>query len=239
MSALMRIAAWTLAIGLVALPLVAVLNGWIAGDRWPMRRLAVTGEFRQVDEAAVREAVLPHVQRGFFAVDLDEVRADVAALPWVEQVEVRKRWPDRLEVSLAEHTPIARWADGRMLSEEGLLFAAPAGAGAGLPLFDGPEDRAGELMSFHSLARPLFLPLGLRVEQVRLSARGSWQLVLDDGTQIEAGRGEPQARLERFARMLPQLRQDPARRVARADLRYTNGFAIVWEDVAVEEEKNA
>lgn len=234
MSALMRIAAWTLAIGLVALPLVAVLNGWIAGDRWPMRRLAVTGAFEQVDEAAVREAVLPHVQRGFFAVDLDEVRADVAALPWVEQVEVRKRWPDRLEVSLAEHTPIARWADGRMLSEEGLLFAAPAGAGAGLPLFDGPEDRAGELMSFHSLARPLFLPLGLRVEQVRLSARGSWQLVLDDGTQIEAGRGEPQARLERFARMLPQLRQDPARRVARADLRYTNGFAIVWEDVAVE-----
>jgi cell division protein FtsQ len=239
MSALMRIAAWTLAIGLVALPLVAVLNGWIAGDRWPMRQLAVTGAFEQVDEAAVREAVLPHVQRGFFAVDLDDVRADVASLPWVEQVEVRKRWPDRIEVRLSEHTPVARWTDGRMLSEEGRLFAAPPGAGAGLPLFDGPEDRAGELMSFHSLARPLFLPLGLRVEQVRLSARGSWQLVLDDGTQIEAGRGEPQARLERFARMLPQLRQDPARRVARADLRYTNGFAIVWEDVAVEEENNA
>ena len=239
MSALMRIAAWTLAIGLVALPLVAVLNGWIAGDRWPMRQLAVTGAFEQVDEAAVREAVLPHVQRGFFAVDLDDVRADVASLPWVEQVEVRKRWPDRIEVRLSEHTPVARWTDGRMLSEEGRLFAAPPGAGAGLPLFDGPEDRAGELMSFHSLARPLFLPMGLRVEQVRLSARGSWQLVLDDGTQIEAGRGEPQARLARFARMLPQLRQDPARRVARADLRYTNGFAIVWEDVAVEEEKNA
>ena len=239
MSALVRIAAWTLAVGLVALPVVAVLNGWIAGDRWPMRRLAVTGEFRQVDEAAVRVAVLPHVQRGFFAVDLDGVRDDVAALPWVERVEVRKRWPDRLEVHLSEHTPVARWADGRMLSEDGLLFAAAPGAGAGLPLFDGPEARVGELMSFHSLARPLFLPLGLQVEQVRLSARGSWELVLDDGTRIEAGRGDPQARLARFARMFPQLRRDPSRRVARADLRYTNGFAIVWEDVAVEEENNA
>ena len=78
MSALMRIAAWTLAIGLVALPLVAVLNGWIAGDRWPMRSLAVTGEFRQVDEAAVREAVLPMVQQGFFAVDLGRVRDAVS-----------------------------------------------------------------------------------------------------------------------------------------------------------------
>ena len=231
MSAIVRLAAWVLAIGLVALPVVAVLNGWIAGERWPMRRLAVTGEFAQVDEAAVRAAVLPHVQRGFFAVDLDGVRAAVAALPWVAHVEVRKRWPDRLEVSLGEYKPVARWADGRMLSEQGQLFAAPEGAGAGLPLFEGPEDRAAELMAFHGIARPLFLPLGLRVERVRLSARGSWSLVLDDGTEVEAGRGDPQARLARFARMLPQLRRDPARRVARADLRYTNGFAIVWTDV--------
>ena len=234
MSALVRLAAWILAIGLVALPVVAVLNGWIAGERWPMRRLAVSGEFVQVDERAVREAVLPHVQGGFFAVDLDAVRDAVAALDWVEHVEVRKRWPDRLEVSLSEHKAVARWADGRMLSEQGRLFAAPPGAGAGLPVFEGPEDRAGELMAFHGIARPLFLPLGLQVERVRLSARGSWQLVLDDGTEVEAGRGDPQARLARFARLLPQLRRDPARRVARADLRYTNGFAIVWKDVAVD-----
>lgn len=231
MNALLRIAAWILAIGLVALPVVAVLNGWIAGDRWPMRRLAVTGEFRQVDEAAVREAVLPMVRDGFFAVDLDQVRAAVAALPWVEKVEVRKRWPDRLEVSLSEHTPVARWGEDRMLSEDGELFAAPEGAGAGLPRFEGPEDRASELMSLHSLARPLFLPLGLKVDVVRLSARGSWTLLLDDGTEIEAGRGDPQSRLARFARMLPQLRAEQARRVVRADLRYTNGFAIVWQDV--------
>mgnify|MGYP005752206793 CR=1 FL=1 len=234
MSALVRLTAWILAIGLVALPVVAVLNGWIAGDRWPMRRLAVTGEFAQVDEAAVREAVLPHVQGGFFAVDLEAVRDSVAALPWVRRVEVRKRWPDRLEVGLVEHLPVARWADGRMLSEQGQLFAAPPGAGAGLPVFEGPEDRAAELMAMHGIARPLFLPLGLRVERVRLSPRGSWSLVLDDGTEVEAGRGDPQARLARFARMLPQLRQDPARRVARADLRYTNGFAVVWKDVAVD-----
>lgn len=230
MNALLRIAAWTLAIILVALPVVAVLNGWIAGERWPMRQLGVTGEFRQVDEAAVREAVLPLVQRGFFAVDLDQVRDAVGALPWVASVQVRKRWPDRLEVSLAEHTPVARWADGRLLSEQGQLFAAPEGAGAGLPLFDGPETRTRELMSLHAIARPLFLPLGLKVESVQLSARGSLSLLLDDGTRIEAGRGDPQARLARFARMLPKIRADDPRTLERADLRYTNGFTLVWQD---------
>lgn len=239
MSAIVRLAAWILAIGLVALPGVAVFNGWIAGERWPMRHLAVTGEFRQVDESAVRAAVLPHVQDGFFAVDLDGVRRSVAGLDWVEHVDVRKRWPDRLEVALTEHNAVARWADGRMLSDQGRLFAGSAAAGADLPLFEGPEERAGELMAFHGLARPVFLPLGLKVEVVRLSARGSWSLVLDDGTQIEAGRGDPQARLARFARVLPQLRRDETRRLVRADLRYTNGFAVVWEDAVTDEEKNA
>ncbi|GAB2490262.1 cell division protein FtsQ/DivIB [Arenimonas alkanexedens] len=230
MNALLRIIAWTLAIALVTLPVYAVLNGWIAGERWPMRSLAVTGEFAQVDEAAVRQAVLPQVQRGFFAVDLAEVRDAVAALPWVERVEVRKRWPDRLEVSLTEHTPVARWADGRLLSEDGKLFAAPEGAGEGLPLFEGPEGRASELMSFHSLARPLFLTVGAKVASVQLSPRGSWSLQLDDGTRVEAGRGDPQARLARFARLLPRLRENDARVLVRADLRYTNGFTLVWGD---------
>lgn len=228
MNALLRIAAWTLALALVLAPVVAVLNGWIAGDRWPMRRLAVTGEFRQVDEGAVRAAVLPHVQGGFFAVDPDAVHAAVAGLPWVEHVQVRKRWPDRLEVALTEHAPVARWGGDRMLSEDGKLFAAPPGAGEGLPLFEGPEARAGELMAVHGQARQVFLPLGLRIEALRLSPRGSWSLRLDDGTEVEAGRGDPQARLARFARLLPQLRAADLRRLERADLRYTNGFALVW-----------
>jgi cell division protein FtsQ len=230
MNALLRVLAWTLAIVLVALPVVAVLQGWIAGERWPMRSLAVSGEFEQVDETAVREAVLPLVQRGFFAVDLVQVRSAVAELPWVDRVEVRKRWPDRLEVSLTEHSPVARWSGDRMLSEDGKLFDAPPGAGAGLPLFEGPDARASELMAFHSLARPLFLPLGLKVDTVTLSARGSWSLLLDDGTRIEAGRGDPQARLARFARMLPKIRAADPRLLVRADLRYTNGFTLVWQD---------
>ena len=228
MNALLRIAAWVLAVSLVLAPVAAVLNGWIAGSRWPMRHLAVTGEFRQVSETRVRAAVLPFVQNGFFAVDLDEVRATLAKLPWVQKVDVRKRWPDRLEVSMVEYMPMARWGASRMLSENGDLFPAPMGVTARLPLFEGPDARAAELMAFHSQAKPLFLGSGLQVTVVRLSARGSWNLTLSDGTEIEVGRGDPQQRLSRFARMLPRLESQDPRRLQRADLRYTNGFALIW-----------
>jgi cell division protein FtsQ len=227
-NALLRIAAWVLAVSLVLMPVAAVLNGWIAGSRWPMRHLAVTGEFHQVSEARVRAAVLPYVQNGFFAVDLDQARASLAKIAWVQKVDVRKRWPDRLEVSLVEYKPLARWGASRMLSENGELFPAPMGLTARLPLFEGPDARAAELMAFHSQVKPLFLGSGLQVTTIRLTPRSSWNLTLSDGTEIEVGRGDPQQRLARFARMLPRLEKQDPRQLQRADLRYTNGFALTW-----------
>jgi cell division protein FtsQ len=227
-NALFRIAAWILAVTLVVLPVAAVLNGWIAGSRWPMRHLLVTGEFHQVSDARVRTAVLPLVQNGFFAVDLDKVRGALGKLPWVQRVEVRKRWPDRLEVSIVEYKPVARWGKDRMLSENGDLFPVPVGIVSRLPVFEGPDSQAAEMMAFHGQAKPLFLGSGLQVSTVRLSARGSWNLTLSDGTEIEVGRGDPQFRLARFARLLPKLESTDPRQLERADLRYTNGFALTW-----------
>ena len=40
-----RLAAWMIALALVATPIVAVLNGWLADERWPIRRLVVQGSF--------------------------------------------------------------------------------------------------------------------------------------------------------------------------------------------------
>ncbi|HHW4683309.1 MAG TPA: cell division protein FtsQ/DivIB, partial [Xylella sp.] len=46
------------------------------------------------------------------------------------------------------------------------------------------------------------------------------------------GRDDARARLQRFARVLPQL-LDPQRPIVRADLRYTNGFTIVRGSASV------
>ena len=36
------------------------------------------------------------------------------ALPWVERADVRKQWPDTLEVQLQEHEPFAFWGQDRL-----------------------------------------------------------------------------------------------------------------------------
>ena len=60
MNALARILAWTLAVALIALPVVSVLQGWIGAARWPLRTLPINDHLPQVDPAALRPAGPPH-----------------------------------------------------------------------------------------------------------------------------------------------------------------------------------
>ena len=53
----LRFAAWIIAITLVALPVVGVLQGWFASDRWPVRELQVHATFSHVTATQVRTAM--------------------------------------------------------------------------------------------------------------------------------------------------------------------------------------
>jgi len=229
-NALLRIVGWVLAVALVVLPVVAVLNGWVGASHWPLTKLQATGEFRRVDGALLRQTLLPYAQRGFFAVDLEAAQNAVAKLPWVESAEVRKRWPDVLEVRVVEHKPFARWGNDRLLSEHGRLFPAKGIAvPSGLPQFDGPETRTRDVVELYNQSRELLAKVGIGVQEVGLDPRGSWTLGLNNGAVVVVGRSEARARLDRFVRLLPQLLTQNTQQLARADLRYTNGFALTWK----------
>ncbi len=230
---MLRLMGWILALTLVALPVVAVVNGWVGGERWPLRTLRVQGDLHRVDQAKLRATVLPFATRGFFAVQLDDIQTAVNALPWVERAEVRKHWPDVLEVRIREHRPYAQWGSDRLLSQQGKLFAAGNAVDIprDLPLLDGPEARVPEVVALYNQARERLGNAG-GVRGVAVDQRGSWSITLTNGTDVVLGRYDAQARLQRFAQLLPRLvAQHPGQRLARADLRYTNGFALVWAEL--------
>lgn len=229
MNAAVRFLAWTIALLMVALPVVAILNGWLAADRWPIERLRLTAEYQRVTGEQVRGAVASQLGRGFFAVDLADVQKSVSSLPWVDRVEVRKRWPDLIEITVHEHRAFARWGADRLLSDHGALFTAPGLEQVqGLPQLDGPDARVQEVVSLYTRAQRTFSGTQLSVQGVRLSARGSWSLTLADGARIVIGRADPAPRLQRLVRYLPTLLAGQTRTFDRIDLRYTNGFAVRW-----------
>jgi cell division protein FtsQ len=228
---LLRLFAWLLALGLLALPVVGVLNGSFASERWPLRRLDLKAEQVRVDPAQVQMVVARHAGAGFFALSLSELRAELAALPWVESVQVRKRWPDTVSVTLLEYQPYAIWSNASLVSRSGRLFKVPGiDAITGLPRLSGPDHEVVQVVNFHARAVRELQPVGLSVLATALSDRGSWTLELDGGATIVLGRELAGERLERFAASIDPLlrsRQDAVLR--HADLRYPNGFALAWQ----------
>lgn len=228
---ILKTIAWGIAITLVMLPVVGVLNGWFAADRWPVRYLRVDAEFNHVSAEQIRTATSAHLGTGFFALDIDRVRASVASLPWIERVEVRKRWPDTLEVRVVEREPFARWGDHRLIGRDGTVFSAPGAESIqGLPHLAGPDDRLDDVMDFYQRSTRLFSGTGLGVSGVALSDRGGWTLTLASGAEVEIGRERTAERLQRFIDVLPRLTAGHSGGFERADLRYANGFAIRWQD---------
>lgn len=229
----LKLLAWGIALTLVGLPVVGVLSGRFAAHSWPIRQLQVNAEYTYVSAEQIRAAVAPQLDAGFFAVDLDDVRAAVIGLPWVARVDARKRWPDTLELTVYEQLPYARWGEDQLISRAGTLFTV-AGADQlqGLPRLSGPDDQLAEVVAFHSRCLRQFSGSGLAVSEVALSARGAWRLTLASGTTVELGREAAEQRLDRFLDVWPRLASGNNGVPASVDLRYENGFAVRWGGAA-------
>ncbi|MEO7431551.1 MAG: cell division protein FtsQ/DivIB [Dokdonella sp.] len=231
MNGLLKFVAWAIALTLVALPIVGVLNGWFASDRWPVTKLSVRAEFDHVNAEQIRAAAQPLLGEGFFAIKLDNVRDSVARLPWVEYTEARKRWPDTIDLVVYEQQPYARWGEDRLVNRHGKIFTVAGTDGLqGLPKLAGPDDRLGDVLVFYADCLRELTGSGLVIDALTLSPRGGWRLDLASGAVIELGHEGSKRRLKRFLDVWPRLAGSHAGSLAYVDLRYENGFAMRWAE---------
>ena len=229
-------------IALAALLLAyAGLQMLLRSPLFPLKEIVVRGEMKHADAAEI-EAAVDGAGGNFFAADLAALRARLEQVTWVRRVDLRRVWPDRIELRLEEHVAFARWGGGGLVNTFGEPFPAPIDdAAAALPLFAGPAGSEGELTRRYRRFAELLAPLGENLEGMVLTPRYAWQLRLAGANAnslvIELGRdgAEPvDQRLERFVAAYPASLGRLPQRAASAgvdvprhvDLRYPNGFAL-------------
>ena len=200
----------------------------------PLRHVALQGEIDHVTREQAEGAARAGAVGTFFSVDLDAVRRAFEALPWVRKAEVRRLWPDRIQVAIEEHVPLARWGVDtramRLVNTYGEVFQGELSDAERLPQFAGPLGSAEEVTRRYGAFRQMLAPLALEPRQVLLSPRYAWQLRLSNGLTLELGRDQLKepvlARLSRFVAFYEQTLGSLKRRLEYVDLRYPDGFAL-------------
>lgn len=207
-----------------ALLLYAALFWMIHLPLFQLRQIKVKGEVEHVTQQQVQYIVQRELQGNFFTLDPARIRKAFEKLPWVRNVSVRRHWPDRVEVTLEEHTALARWGNAALVNTHGELFQAASDEG--LPMFDGPVEDVREMAQHYQQFRRMLEPLKLHPVQLELNRRRAWQLRLNNGLAMELGREQVQARLGRFVAVYQRMGGESAVPASYADLRYPNGFAV-------------
>jgi cell division protein FtsQ len=193
----------------------------------PIRGVHIEGEFRQLKPAELRALVAQELRGGFFTVGVAEIRAGLRQNPWVDQVAVRRVWPDGIKLTIVERRALARWGEAALLSPEGAVFSPPPESiPPGLVRLAGPEGSEAQVLARFLTLRAKVAQLGAELTGLRLSPRRSWSFEVKDGIQVIVGRTNFEHRVDRFLVHYRRLRAASEGALVRVDLRYTNGFAV-------------
>lgn len=211
----------------------AAFSWFLRQPLFPLNEVVILTPPAQVTEAQLEYAARSASKGNFFTVDLDRVRTTFEKLPWVRKAEVRRRWPDTLELRLEEHVAVAFWSpdgsgDTRLVNRQGEVFVAASNAS--MPKLSGPEGTAAYVLGRYAVLAEAVAPLGQPLSDLSLSPREAWQLKLADGLVIQLGRDQENAptatRLANFVGTFPEAREKAGIEVAVADLRYPGGYAL-------------
>jgi len=223
-------------LGLVVLLALAAALQWAARSAWfEIRAIRFEGELVRTSAEGLRAGAAPRLAGNFFAIDLAKARAAFEAVPWVRRASVRRVWPDRLVVQVEEHRAAALWMgeerDDRLVNTHGEVFVANAADvdEEALPAFGGPDGSAAQLLAMYRRLTPHLRGLQAEIEQLHQSSRGSWRVLLDNGTTIELGRGsedEVASRTARFVATVGEATRAYRQPLEYADLRHADGYAL-------------
>ena len=226
----MNALAATLAL-LAALGLAFALTAYVVRQSaFAFNEVVVTTPLQRTNGAHLEAVIRAELTGTFFTMDLAGARNAITRVPWVRDAGLRRQWPNRLEVTIEEHEPLARFNEGGFVNARGEVFEAESRDE--LPRFLGTEARAREMTDRYRAWSDAMRPLGLEMTEVRLSPRGGWRVRVANGESaltLELGREDADARLARFINGYRQTIGALARsgtRIETVDLRYRNGYAV-------------
>lgn len=186
----------------------------------------ITGNTRTPPDVLVAALGLEPGQ-AIFEADLQAARRRLLSLDWVNDADVRRRYPGSIFVTIAEKRPFALWQSpsGLFVIERsgGVITNKNLEAFASLPKLIGPGANAGgDVVDAIALHRAVVA----RVRAIERVSGRRWNLILDDNVLVKLPEADWQKQLDALERLIVDkgiLERD----VAEIDLRNATNYFFV------------
>ncbi|MGQ8364793.1 cell division protein FtsQ/DivIB [Glaciecola sp. 1036] len=202
-------------------------KAWLEDEQQlPVQDIVFTGDIKMVDTDAMEKAIRNQHKGSFFAVDVNDVHANVERHPWVYNASIRKRWPSALYIHIVEQQAVAVWNSDLLLNKYGDTFEGDPES-VNLPQLFGPNGSEKTALVGYNHMRILMAGSGQKIREVFLSERFAWKLRLASDVTLNLGRQEYIDRLQRFIDIYPII-EAQNKQIDYVDLRYDTGLAVGW-----------
>lgn len=219
---------------LVVVPLFGGISYLVQNHTFlPIKTIQLSGLFKYIDQNEIEKTLRPFVGKGFFSLNIQNVRNSLSNKPWAETVSIRRLWPDRVMIRIEEKKPLARWDNNHLLSDKAEIFAANANEFTYLPKVHGSNIEPRQVLKQYYAFSRQFKLLGETISQINIDSRGAVNIDLTNGLKIKVGRENVDSKIERLASIYAQQIRPRRNEIQQLDLRYSNGFSIAWKKEAL------
>ena len=196
-------------------------------DTMPITSVYIVGDLKYTNVSHMKSEVEKSIDAGLLYLNTRQIRNNLLAEPWIEDVFVRKVWPPGLSVKIIEKVPVAKWGAHALLSSSGAVFEPKElGGFNNLVTLFSVHDSPKNVIEIFLGVQKVLERCGVLIKNFGATDRGEWVVLTTDEKKINLGRGDIREKLSRFQFAYEREINAYWPSVTRIDLRYSNGLTV-------------
>ena len=163
-------------------------------------------------------------------LDFNLLTDDLYKNTWIYAFQSKKRWPNRYDIKVKEHQPVAKWGEKNYLTHSGILINPSINDSyVHLVVLKGKESEKFLLLDISRQIQNQLNRYNETIKEVNLSSAGVLLISTEKGAELVFTKGDFREQLERLEDFISfELFSGKLNNIRNMDFRYKNGISVLF-----------
>ena len=189
---------------------------------YPIEEVEITSTTSNYDTEKINDIVASIQGQDLLSLDLSDIKRSIRSDDWIRDVEIKKSFPDTLEIIIIPQQPFAIY-NSKIMMMDGTVIKAPS-LPLDLPIIIDHTNDSLSSMNTMILTDKLLQKIDLDIKKVEI--HDSLIKVFTSTNMLISDRVNYEVNLNRLVISFQDLKKLFKREIKSIDMRYSNGFAI-------------